>query len=29
MLAGHRFTGVFRLTPDNKTLLEHELTLEP
>lgn len=29
VLAGHRFRGVFRLTADNKTLLEHELTLEP
>jgi len=29
MLAGHRFRGTFRLTADHKTLLEHELTLEP
>lgn len=29
MLAGHRFTGTFHLTADYKTLLEHELTLEP
>jgi 8-oxo-dGTP diphosphatase len=29
MLAGKRFHGVFRLTADNKTLLSHELTLEP
>ena len=28
MLAGERFTGVFRLTADHRTLLEHELTLE-
>jgi 8-oxo-dGTP diphosphatase len=28
MLAGHRFRGVFRLSADHKTLLEHELTVE-
>jgi hypothetical protein len=29
MLAGRRFHGVFRLSADHKTLLEHELTLLP
>jgi len=29
MLAGHRFHGAFWLSADHKTLLEHELTLEP
>lgn len=29
MLAGRRFRGTFRLTGDNKTLLSHELEIEP